>query len=182
MSDEDKPRETEMQRKIRVALKKHPAKPGTTVKKWGPRMVSQPHNGIWAQYKAVAAEVGCSIGAVQAVERVERAGKIAQERQQERLEPLQFDVPATADVDKLVAGFPGWVFCFGKLSLLVNSYLQIARVTGASMPAAWLTNMRDLCETAQRRSEEDDKLRKLWANGAPAGSGHFPECKAIEHA
>ena len=162
--------ETELQRKIRLSLKKHPQKPGVTLRSDGRK---HSHSGIFARYKAVAAEVGCTIGAVQHVEMIERCAKYAKEQQDQRLVSMPFEVPQSTDISAMVKDFPGWVIVFGKLSLVINNYLQIARAIGDPMPASWLSNLRDVCETAQLRSEQDAQLKKYWPVGRPPGSADF---------
>lgn len=154
---------TELQSKISESLKRHTGgKP-------------------WARYKLVAKECGCSMSSVQAVHEVEQASEIGKQQREHRLVPLAFDQPQTSNMGLLIKNFEGWVPVFGKLSLMINCYLQIARVMGNDMPASWLESMRDQCENAQRRSAQDRDLKKLWPNGPPQGSGSFPDCKAIEH-
>jgi hypothetical protein len=168
---------TALQTKISESLKRHPEKAGVTIGKGR----SYNSKGVWARYKIVAKECGCSVGAVQTVSEAEQAAEIGKQQRDQRLVPLAFDQPQTTDMGLLIKDFPGWVPIFGKLSLMINCYLQIARVMGNDMPAAWLESMRDQCENAQRRSSQDRDLRKLWPNGPPSGSGNFPECKAIAH-
>ena len=154
---EDRPPETDLKRKIRLALDKHPPKAGVNTMMLAGHEVKHKHRGILRQYKAVAAEVGCSIGAVQAVEEVDRALRIGEQRNPSKLLPVLHEGGQQwgGTEMEIVRGFRGWNDAFFRLKIVIDTYRYVAKSRGDVYAESFLMCMRELCEKGEFRASKE---------------------------
>jgi hypothetical protein len=110
-----------------------------------------------AWYRRIAPMAGCSAAYVQCVMDIERAARIGAEiRAREEAE-----AKSRCKVERFggnvgpVRGFTSWVDAFGKFKMITHAYLNFARQRGDVYASAFLMNIADVCERAEKRAGQE---------------------------
>jgi hypothetical protein len=129
---------TRKQQAVGEALAKHPRAPGEMKTVW---------------YKRVAAVAGVSFDYVRYNVEFARCAAIGVAHRAKEAEDAKFRVEVVPAVGLgPVQNFRGWLDVFGKLKILSEAYLNLARSKGDVYAAAFLQDIIDISERALARA------------------------------
>jgi hypothetical protein len=103
-----------------------------------------------AYRKRIASLVGVSVGYVQWVDSMDEAAENGRKRREQEAEEAKTrcNVMGAEFSGLSVQSFRGWADVFGKIKIVTEVYMTLARTRGDVFAKSFLSDIRDTCERA----------------------------------